>query len=41
MTPHGFAIFCLVGFLLPVPILAWLDRSKRRRGAETRREPRG
>jgi len=32
MTPHGFAIFCLVGFLLPVPILAWLDRSKRARG---------
>ena len=29
MTPVGFAIFCLVGFLLPVPILAWLDRPRR------------
>jgi len=28
MTPAGFAIFCLVGFLLPVPILAWLDRPR-------------
>jgi hypothetical protein len=28
MTPIGFAIFCLVGFLLPVPILAWLDRPR-------------
>ena len=28
MTPAGFAIFCLIGFLLPVPILAWLDRPR-------------
>jgi hypothetical protein len=28
MSPAGFAIFCLVGFLLPVPILAWLDRPR-------------
>ncbi|MGE5175747.1 MAG: hypothetical protein ACM3JJ_05165 [Hyphomicrobiales bacterium] len=32
MTPHGFAIFCLVGFVVPVPILAWLDRPRRPRG---------
>ena len=29
MTSTGFAIFVLVGFLLPVPILAWLDRPRR------------
>ncbi len=28
MTPSGLAIFVLVSFLLPVPILAWLDRSR-------------
>ena len=28
VTPAGFAIFCLVGFLLPVPVLAWLDRRR-------------
>ena len=32
MTSTGFAIFALVGFLLPVPILAWLDRPRRGRG---------
>lgn len=26
MTETGLAIFVVVGFLLPVPILAWLDR---------------
>jgi hypothetical protein len=26
MTEAGVALFVLVGFLLPVPILAWLDR---------------
>jgi hypothetical protein len=31
MTPVGFAVFALVGFLLPVPILAWFDRPKRNR----------
>jgi len=31
MTSQGFAIFCLVGFLLPVPLLAWLDRRPRDR----------
>jgi hypothetical protein len=29
MSAAGFAVFCLVGFLLPVPILAWLDRPRR------------
>ncbi len=31
MTPIGFAIFCLFGFLAPVPLLAWLDRPKKAR----------
>jgi hypothetical protein len=26
MTPHGLAIFVFLAFLLPVPLLAWLDR---------------
>jgi len=38
MTSQGFAIFCLVGFLLPVPLLAWLDRRPRDR-AERPRPP--
>ncbi len=29
MTETGFAILALVSFLLPVPILAWLDRPRR------------
>ncbi len=28
MTATGFAIFALVGFLVPIPILAWLDRPR-------------
>ena len=28
MSASGFAIFCLVGFLLPVPLLVWLDRPR-------------
>jgi hypothetical protein len=31
MTEAGLAVFVLVGFLLPVPILTWLDRSVTRR----------
>jgi hypothetical protein len=31
MTPVGFGLFCLIGFLLPVPFLAWLDRPRRRK----------
>jgi hypothetical protein len=27
MTESGLAIFVLVGFVLPVPLLAWLDRA--------------
>jgi hypothetical protein len=27
MTSQAFAIFCFLGFLIPVPILAWLDRA--------------
>lgn len=30
MSPTGFAIFVLVGFLLPVPLLSWLDRPRRK-----------
>ena len=28
MTPLAFAVFALVSFLLPVPILAWFDRPR-------------
>jgi len=28
MNPTGFAIFCFFGFLVPVPILSWLNRPK-------------
>jgi hypothetical protein len=29
MTAAGFALFAVIAFLVPVPILAWLDRPKR------------
>jgi hypothetical protein len=29
MTASGFGLFCLLGFLIPVPLLAWLDRPRR------------
>jgi hypothetical protein len=25
----GFGLFCLLGFLLPVPLIAWLDRPRK------------
>jgi hypothetical protein len=28
MSASGFAVFCLIAFLLPVPLLAWLDRPR-------------
>lgn len=28
MTDTGFALFALIAFLVPVPILGWLDRPK-------------
>jgi hypothetical protein len=31
MTAAQFAVFCLLGFTVPVPILAWLDRPRRSR----------
>jgi hypothetical protein len=31
MTEAGLAVFVLVGFLLPVPLFAWLDRQVKRR----------
>ena len=30
MSSAGLAVFVLLGFLIPVPILAWLDRPRRR-----------
>jgi hypothetical protein len=32
MSAFGFGLFCLLGFTLPVPLLAWLDRPRRRKG---------
>jgi hypothetical protein len=29
MSPQAFGIVCLLTFLVPVPILAWLDRAPR------------
>jgi hypothetical protein len=31
MTPVGLAVFVFLAFLVPVPILAWLDRPRRPR----------
>ncbi len=31
MSSFGFGLFCLLGFVLPVPLLAWLDRARRRK----------
>jgi hypothetical protein len=31
MNAVGFGLFCLLGFTLPVPLLAWLDRPRRRK----------
>jgi len=28
MSAQGFAWFCLLGFLVPIPLLAWLDRPR-------------
>lgn len=28
MSTTGFAIFVFVGFVLPVPLLAWLDKPR-------------
>jgi hypothetical protein len=34
VTQTGLAVFVIVLFLVPVPILAWLDRGDRRPGSE-------
>ena len=34
MTTTALAVFVLVSFLVPVPILAWLDRPRDRSAAE-------
>jgi hypothetical protein len=34
MTSTGFAVFAFLAFLIPVPLLAWLDRAPRRSGRE-------
>jgi len=31
VSSFGFGLFCLLGFVLPVPLLAWLDRPRRRK----------
>ncbi len=31
MTSFGFGLYCFFGFVLPVPLLAWLDRRRRSR----------
>jgi hypothetical protein len=31
MSSFGFGLFCLLGFAMPVPILAWLDRVSTKR----------
>jgi hypothetical protein len=30
MSSFGFGLLCLISFTLPVPILAWLDRARKR-----------
>jgi hypothetical protein len=29
MTPSGLAVFVLIAFVVPVPLLAWLDRPRK------------
>jgi hypothetical protein len=36
MSPAAFAVFVLLGFLVPVPLLAWLDRPRPVRAAAPR-----
>ena len=36
MTPAGLAIFVFVGFLVPVPLLHWLDAVRGGSGEERR-----
>ena len=33
MTPTGFGLFVLISFVLPVIILAWLDRPRSQRSS--------
>jgi hypothetical protein len=35
MTEAGFAVFVLAAFVLPIPLLAWLDAKPRERGRVT------
>lgn len=39
MSPLGFAVFVLAAFLVPVPLLAWLDRPRRAAPRRDRAEP--
>jgi hypothetical protein len=39
MTEAGLAVFGVLGFLLPVPVLAWLDRPAGTRQHESVRGP--
>ena len=41
MSPQAFAIYCFLGFLIPVPLLAWLDRPRpKSREAPKPKDPR-
>ena len=41
MSPQAFAIYCFLGFLIPVPVLAWLDRPRAKsREASKPKDPR-
>jgi hypothetical protein len=40
MSSVGFGLFCLLGFALPVPLLAWLDRAKSTPRAASKQENR-
>ena len=36
MTANIFAVVCFVGFVLPIPLLAWLDKLRATQAPETR-----
>jgi len=38
MSSVGFAIFCLASFVVPIPLIAWLDRAP---GSRAEQKPPG
>jgi hypothetical protein len=32
MTPDAFAILCFISFAVPIPLLVWLDRPRKKAG---------